>query len=67
MYKKRFLLFGFPEHYPTGGWNDFISQHDTKEEVHDAIREHTGRVSYYQIVDTETGEIQEQSFTELKS
>ena len=63
---KQFLLFGFDEFYPGGGWSDFISSHDTKEEAIIAIKEHTGNCDYYQIVDTLTDECQEESFWEIR-
>lgn len=33
---KRFLLFGGPTYYAGGGWNDFVSSHDTLEEAVEA-------------------------------
>lgn len=30
---KRFFLFAFDTYYPSGGMNDFISDHDTAEEA----------------------------------
>lgn len=34
---KRFLLFGSDNYYPSGGWNDFILDSDTVEEIHSMI------------------------------
>lgn len=51
---NRYLVFSYPEYYPGGGWNDFVSSFDSLEE---AERETTKeRGLYWDIVDIETGE-----------
>lgn len=60
---KRFLLFAGHNYYPSGGWNDFRSDHETAETAdevgHDLISRCVsfGSPAYdwYEVVDTETG------------
>lgn len=51
---KRYLLFLFDSYYPSGGWNDFASSHDT---IVEALQEDRSHWDHYQVVDKETGEI----------
>jgi hypothetical protein len=30
---KRYIVFAGLTYYPSGGWKDFVSEHDTKEEA----------------------------------
>jgi len=55
---KRYILFGFDDYYPSGGWSDFLYAGDSIEEC----KEHTLKLKWnaknnYQIVDTIIGEI----------
>lgn len=59
---KRYLLFGFDDHFPKGGMNDFIDDFDSLEEAHtefinggDLVT--TGAYKNFQIYDTETKEL----------
>lgn len=55
---KRYLLFAGSSYYPAGGWKDFRGSHDA---VIDAIRDAaTLFCDWWQVVDTQTGEIIEQ-------
>lgn len=55
---KRFLLFAFEVDISGGGWNDFISDHDTLEEVTKAAEElDQGLYFHGQIVDTTTKKV----------
>lgn len=36
--KKRFIIFGYDEYYPSGGMGDFISSFDTLEELLDKMK-----------------------------
>lgn len=54
---RRFLAFHFPDHYPSGGWNDFIGSFDTAEEAFAACRrEDYGVGDNSQVIDGRTGE-----------
>lgn len=57
---KRYLVFAFDYYYPGGGWNDFVSAHDTVEEAQKAGKDKN--LDCYQIVDIETGEQIERSW-----
>lgn len=52
---RRFLLFIGDEYHPKGGWDDFVSSHDTFDEAIKAAASKNG--DWKQIVDTKTGEI----------
>ena len=47
---KRFLLFTFDDYYPSGGWDDFTSAHDT--EVEALVAAANAKRDNWQIVDT---------------
>lgn len=55
---KRYLLFAFDQHYPSGGWSDFKDDFD---EFDDAKREGEQRIAngrdHFQVVDTESMKI----------
>ena len=53
---KRFAVFSGDKFYPSGGWNDFRSSHDTHDEARNAAT--TG--DWWQIVDLMTGQVVEQ-------
>jgi hypothetical protein len=36
---KRFLLFDFPEYYPSGGLSDVVAEFDTEEEAQSYIKD----------------------------
>lgn len=59
---KRFLIFSGLNYYPSGGWGDFRSSHDTLKEAQKVMKEKNS--AYYQdwgqIVDVQTGEIVDQ-------
>jgi len=59
---KRFLLFEGYHYYPQGGWGDFVKDFDTFEEAKQNIN--TTNDLWNQIVDLETGEIEEVYATE---
>lgn len=50
---KRYLLFKGDEHYPSGGWKDFIGDFDSIKAARKAI----ASCEWWQIVDTLTKEI----------
>lgn len=52
-----FLLFMFDDYYPSGGWNDFTSQHETLAEAQDAYAVRKSWGSRGHIVDMSTREI----------
>lgn len=55
---KRFLLFAGENFYPSGGWSDFLSDHDDGEAALSALLDlpiHTPSGQWAHIVDTETG------------
>jgi len=56
---KRYLLFGWNTYYPDGGWNDFIKDFDTCEELHE-YRCNTNEFDTYSVVDRDTKEIIEE-------
>lgn len=51
---KKFLLFSGDNHYPMGGWRDFLGSFDTKEEAVAAVPLLN---DWYQVVDLEAGKI----------
>lgn len=55
MKKKRYILFGFYNYYPSGGMNDAIESFDEKEEILNDVEQYNSfGYDYYQIFDTET-------------
>jgi len=52
---KRFLVFTGDEHYPNGGWDDFVGSFDTLAEAMDRLI--LKRADWGQIVDSQTGDI----------
>ena len=52
---KRFLLFSFDQHYPNGGWSDFVGSFDSQVEA--LQKAATDKSDWKQIVDSETSEI----------
>ncbi len=63
---KQFLLFGYVDYYPAGGCNDLKGDFDTFEEavtwmnndLRDDDTDHPrNNEDYYQILDTETGNV----------
>lgn len=53
---KRYLVFAGYDYYPSGGWDDFQSDHETAEEAHAAVRTLVVKShDWYQVVDLETG------------
>lgn len=53
---KQYLLFGFDQYYPSGGWNDFLDSFDSVEEATMDCHKY-GDHEYYQIVDSQTGDV----------
>ena len=43
---KRFLVFGYYDYYPGGGWHDFIKGFDTQEEADAFVKRFDGVPSY---------------------
>lgn len=59
---KRYLVFFGNAFYPIGGWADFYSSFDTPEEARKvAIDLVSHRGDWYQVVDSQNGEIIERS------
>ncbi len=56
---KRYLVFGFDQYYPNGGWNDFICSTNTLEEARLEVKARTHDNDYFQIVDLETHKVVE--------
>lgn len=57
---KRWLLFGYDQYYPGGGWTDFLQSYDMYDEAVDAIaRRVHGNFDYHQVVDTTDGSAQQ--------
>ena len=56
---KRYLLFCFDDYYPSGGWNDFVKDADTKEELILEMANQKSPKDNYHIVDTQTKTIVE--------
>jgi hypothetical protein len=53
---KRFLVFAYDAYYPSGGWSDFQSAHDTLDEAKaakKALNEPRRKWYYVDIVDLE--------------
>ena len=67
---KRFLVFGWDQHYPYGGFNDLIGEYDDFEDCEARIDE--GGWARYEIVDLTTGdritsyEIKSKNFSTIK-
>lgn len=51
---KRFLVFGGSRYYASGGWEDFVSDHDTLAECKHPVDPWGDKVDWYHVVDTET-------------
>ena len=51
---KRYLLFGFDQYYPEGGWNDFMASFDYWEDAVSAAQEKPTR-NYYHVIDSVDG------------
>jgi len=51
---KRFLLFAGSDYYPSGGWGDFNSDHDTALEAVLAAAELEDGTDWWQVIDTQT-------------
>lgn len=57
---KRYWVFWWDVYYPSGGWNDFISDHDTEEEaklVLDSALNAPNRYREGLVLDSQTGDI----------
>lgn len=52
---KRFLVFAGSSYYPLGGWDDMVNSFDTEKEA--LLFVTSIDESWYQIVDTVTGNI----------
>ncbi len=53
---KRFVLFAGSDYYPSGGWDDFRSSHDTIEEaIAAAALPHRWGTDWWQVVDIQNG------------
>jgi hypothetical protein len=55
---KRFMVFSFPEYYPSGGLSDVIGDYDTIEEAKEAIEKGDIFISsdFCYVFDREIGE-----------
>jgi len=58
MKPKRFVVFGFDDHYPGGGWGDMRGSADTVDGAWEIARKsHAERFAdNWEIIDLETGE-----------
>lgn len=59
---KRFILFGGYDYYATGGFNDFLSSHDTADEAVKRAEELmakrlSDRIEWWHVYDAQLGEI----------
>ena len=56
---KRFLVFAGTTYYPSGGWHDLHSTHDSAEEAVSAVNQHVGEDSlgWSHAVDTSTAKV----------
>ncbi len=52
MEKKRYVLFGHVDYYPSGGMNDVLISFNTKEELLEKSNDFTCQA--YDVLDTET-------------
>lgn len=52
---KRFLVFVYDSHYPSGGWNDLELQTDSLEEAK-TFAKLRGETLFADIIDTQTGD-----------
>jgi hypothetical protein len=52
---KRYLVFSYAHYYPAGGWDDFISSHESKQEAKDKAREAYEKSCTVEVVDTWKG------------
>lgn len=54
---RRYLLFTGSCYYPSGGWNDFYSAHDTIEEAEAIGMKHwNGAYNWWHVIDSTIGE-----------
>jgi hypothetical protein len=53
---KRFLLFIYPEYYPSGGMFDYHSSYDTLEEAYKVAKK-CGSYDLWNILDIQTGDV----------
>lgn len=52
---KRYLVFSGKDHYPRGGWEDFVGSFDTIDECGKSFTSEPN--SWMHIVDSNTGEV----------
>ena len=50
------MVFVYDTYYPSGGWNDFLFDADTLEEVKREVINHTSGFEFLDIIDSETKE-----------
>lgn len=62
---KRYLLFTYNFYYPEGGWKDFRGSFDTKKEAHIFMKTDEYQLDYYNLVDIQTGEVEEDRCPDL--
>ena len=53
---KRFLLFAGYDYYPTGGWADFMSSHETVEDAVIAVAGMRSPMDWWHVIDLESGD-----------
>lgn len=62
---KRYLIFKYATYYPSGGWSDFVSSHDTLPEAQTSRQSiHDNHVTT-EIVDTESMKVVEREFEDF--
>jgi len=58
---KRYLLFGYDQYYPSGGWTDYKGSFDSIEECKEMIESrnlgYMSKCDYWDIVDRDTEEV----------
>jgi len=48
---KRYLVFGYDQYYPGGGWSDFVGASDTPEGAEKLIAEDENHCDFYETID----------------
>lgn len=59
---SRYLLFGYDAYYPGGGWNDFISAHDTIQAAKTHAVASKDNSEFLEIVSLEAGRVVSEGF-----
>lgn len=54
---KRYLVFGYDQYYPCGGWNDLLVESDSMHFCQKFIKDNRSDFDNFQIVDTDLMEV----------